>query len=58
MLRKKPIILLLQPDTSEQAGGVTEAQCREVLQGTRVLPGPGGEKTYSERMQRLESEVH
>jgi len=31
MIRKKPLIALLEPDTSEQHGGHHEAKCRDIL---------------------------
>ena len=31
MVRKKPLIALLEPDMTEQHGGLSEAQCREIL---------------------------
>ena len=57
VLRKKPIIALLEPDTSEQHGGLTEAQCRQILRGEMILNGPGGEMMYSDRLQRLRADV-
>ena len=58
VVRRKPIIALLEPDTSEQHGGLAEAQIREILQGKKILNGPGGEKSYAERLQRLTGDVN
>ena len=57
--RKKPLIALLEPDTSGVHGGLTEAVCREILRGERILSlsGPGASKTnpdsktYASRLQ-------
>ena len=57
MLRKKPVIALLEPETSDIHGGVTERQCREILRGEKILDGPGGKISYAERLQVLEEEV-
>ena len=57
MLRKKPIIALLEPDTSEQHGGLTEAHIREILQGRKILKGSGGEKSFEQRLESLREEV-
>ena len=43
MVRKKPLIALLEPDTSEQHGGNYEAKCREILLS----------KEYSDKMERV-----
>ena len=57
ILRKKPIIALLEPYTSEQHGGLTEADIRAILGDEKKLNGPGGMKLYSERLQDLKTEV-
>ena len=57
--RKKPLIALLEPDTSGVHGGLTEAVCREILRCERILSfsGPGASKTnpdsktYASRLQ-------
>ena len=57
VLRKKPIIAVLEPDTSEQHGGLTEAECRQILRDEKILHGPGGRRSYSARLQRLKADV-
>ena len=57
MLRKKPLIALLEPDTTEQHGGFTEAQCRAILRDEMIVHGPGGMVPFSERLQDLYEEV-
>ena len=58
VLRKKPIILLLEPDTSEQHGGLTEDECRKILCGEKRLIGPDmRERTYSDRLDDLRQQV-
>ena len=57
VLRKKPLIALLEPDTTEQHGGFTEAQCRAILRDEMIVHGPGGMVPFSERLQDLYEEV-
>ena len=65
MCRRKPLIALLEPDTSGVHGGLTEAACREILRGERILSvnGPGASKTdpdaktYAVRLQDQEEAV-
>ena len=57
VLRKRPLIALLQPDTTDQHGGLTEADCRAVLRGKKVLNGPKGRLTYADRLKEHMEEV-
>ena len=57
VLRKRPLIALLQPATSVQHGGLTEADCRAILRGEKMLNGEGGRLTYSQRLQDQQLEV-
>ena len=57
MLRKKHIIALLEPDTSEQHGGFTERDCRAILRDEKILDGPRGKISFSERLQNQQKQV-
>jgi len=52
VLRKKPLIALLEPDMSDQHGGVPEARCRKILLSQCTINTPEGEMTYSELLQQ------
>ena len=57
ILRKKKIITLLEPDTTDQHGGFDEAACRKILRGELCLKGPGGMITFEERLQQQQASV-
>jgi hypothetical protein len=53
VLRRKPLIVLLEPDTSDVHGGLSEAECRAILQDERLQGG----RAYSERLEEQRDEV-
>lgn len=56
VLRKKPLVALLEADTSDRRGGHTEAECREILLSGRTIRTPKGEMTYAQLLETTMSE--
>eukprot|EP00966_Prymnesium_polylepis_P052617 1218299-Prymnesium_polylepis.1 len=57
VLCNKPLIALLEPDTSDVHGGLTEVECRAILRGQKILDGPGGLLSFADRLQGMSSQV-